>query len=80
MKVKIRIQGFVLSTTSIPKRKTALAARQPVPNKLLAKNVTQNTEKPWDMIIKAAYAPVAEPNVQAKALNILGTATEPAIP
>ena len=71
MKVKIRIQGFVLSTANIPKRKIAMAEPQLAPNKRCAKNVTQNMEKPWDMIIKAAYAPVAEPNVQAKVLNIL---------
>ena len=71
MKVQILIQGFAHSTANIPKRKTAMAELQPVPNKRCAKNVTQNTEKPWDMIIKAAYAPVAEPNVQAKVLNIL---------
>ena len=65
------IQEFVLSTTNIPKRKIAMVALQLAPNKRCAKDVTKNTEKPWDMIIKAAYAPVAEPNVQAKALNIL---------
>ena len=65
------IQEFVLSTTNIPKREIAMVEPQPAPNKRCAKNVTQNTEKPWDTIIKTAYAHVAEPNVQAKVLNIL---------
>lgn len=70
MKAQTLIQESVLTTTNIPKRKTAMAEPQHVPNKRCAKNVKQNTASLQNMIIKTAIAQFAGFVAQVKVLHI----------
>ena len=59
-----------ITSTLMWTRSVIPAARRLAPNKQSAQDVTKNTATFWDTIIKTTYAHVAEPNVQAKVLNI----------